>query len=206
VFRNLIRWRDQLGLDPILESELGQNTAKIDVAGVPATKFDIKGFHVTRQPMFAARPKGRPAPAAKANAPLTYEVPEGWQPAPAGGIRVAAFRVKEGDQAAEVTIIPLAKEAGSVLANVNRWRDELELQPTTEARLADEVRPMTVDGIQAHSVDLTGPKLRTLAVMLIREENTWFFKMRGPGDLVGKQKTAFEGFVKSVKFKAGPGN
>ena len=159
-FRNVIRWRDQLGLDPIPPSEVGQNTEKIDVAGMPATKVDIKGFHVTRQPMFAAAPKARPAPAAKApvNAPLTYEVPDGWQEGAAGGFRVATFRVKEGNQEAETTIIPLAKESGSVLANVNRWRGEVDLQPTTEAALADLVQRITVDGIQGHYVDLAGPK------------------------------------------------
>jgi len=209
IFRNVIRWRDQLGLDPIPQAELGQNTRKIDVNGAPATLVDISGFQVPRRPMFAARPKGPPAPAAEApaaQAPLTYDVPKGWQELAAGGIRVAAFKVKEGDKEAEVTIIPLARGAGSVLANVNRWRGEVDLQPTTEARLADEVRPITVDGIKAHYVDLAGPKLRTLAVMLTTEENTWFFKMRGPGDLVGSQKTPFEGFVRSVRFKAPPEN
>jgi hypothetical protein len=206
-FRNVIRWRDQLGLDPIAQSELAQNTEKIDVAGMPVTKVDIKGFHVTRQPMFAAAPKARPAPAkAPENAPLTYEVPDGWAEGAAGGFRVATLRVKEGGQEAETTVIPLGKESGSVLANVNRWRDEVDLPRITDAGLADLVRPITVDGIQAHYVDLAGPKLRTLAVMLTRDDTIWFFKMKGPGELVGKHKTAFEGFVKSVKFKAGPGN
>jgi hypothetical protein len=209
-FRNLLRWRDQLGLDPIPQSEVGQYTQKIDVAGVPVTKFDIKGYHVSRQPMFAAargRPApDRPAPAARPNTPLTYDVPAGWQEGQADGFRVATFKVKDGDQEAETTIIPLGKESGSVLANVNRWRGEVDLPPAKEAELGDLVRPITVDGIQGQYVDLAGPRLRTLAVMLTREDHTWFFKMRGARDLVGKQKGAFEAFVKSVKFKANPGN
>jgi hypothetical protein len=209
ILRNVIRWRDQLGLDPISRDELGQNTQQIDVQGVAVTKVEIKGYHKERKPMFAARPKARPAAKrgnAALNVPLTYEVPAGWEEGPAGDFRIAAFRLREGDQEAETTIIPLGKQSGSLLANVNRWRGEVDLPPIAEAALAEQVRSTTVDGIAAQYIDLAGPRLRTLVVTVPREEQTWFFKMRGASDLVGKQKAAFEGFVKSVKFKAGPGN
>jgi hypothetical protein len=34
---------------------------------------------------------------------------------------------------------------------------------------------------------------------------TWFIKMRGPADLVGRQLAAFEAFLKSVRFDGGTG-
>ena len=59
-------------------------------------------------------------------------------------------------------------------------------------------------------MDLTGPaqsgiSQRMLGVGLPHGGATWFFKMTGPADLVGKQKAAFEAFVKSVKFDGGKG-
>jgi hypothetical protein len=137
---------------------------------------------------------------------LTYAVPTGWQELPAGGIRVAAFAIKEGDEQADVTVIPLAREAGSLLANVNRWRGEVGLEPATESQLKAAERAITVDGSPRDYVDLAGPRLRTLAVMLTRGEHTWFIKMKGTAALVARQKTAFEDFVKSVKFPSGAGD
>ncbi len=205
VLRNLIRWRDQLGLDPIPETELGQNAQTIEVQGVPVTLFDITGFQVARRPMFAAGPKENSAPA-REPAPLTYQTPPGWKKGPAKSMRLATFVVAENNQQAEVTIIPLGKQAGSLLDNVNRWRGEVNLKPTSAARLADDARPLTVAGVPAHFVDLIGPSQRTLAVMLARGDSTWFFKMKGPADLVGRQKSAFEQFMKSVKFSEEQGN
>ena len=60
-------------------------------------------------------------------------------------------------------------------------------------------------------LDLVGPgtgsekATRMLAVSLPHDDHTWFFKMIGPAELVGKQKAAFEVFVKSVKFDGGKG-
>ena len=52
-------------------------------------------------------------------------------------------------------------------------------------------------------VDLTGPKGRMLAGTLLHGGRSWFVKMTGPADLVGKQQPAFETFVKSLRFEAG---
>ena len=63
---------------------------------------------------------------------------------------------------------------------------------------------MNVDGLSGHYADLTGPESaggsRILAVMVPRGDMTWFFKMRGPADLVGREKAAFEAFIGSVRF------
>jgi hypothetical protein len=211
VLRNVTRWRDQLGLDPLPESELGQNVRNIDIQSVPMALVDITGYHVARKPMFASRPKTARPPATPdrggdRGSPLSCDAPNGWKKLPAGGIRLAAFLVKEGEEEAEVTIVPLGAQAGTLLANVNRWRGELGLEPTTEARLNDELRSLPIDGIPAHYVDLVGPRSRILVAMLQREDSTWFFKMKGSADLVGRQKPAFESFVKSVKFTKGAGN
>ena len=44
-----------------------------------------------------------------------------------------------------------------------------------------------------------------LAAGLPHAGDTWFFKMTGPAELVGRQKSAFEAFVTSVKFDGGKG-
>jgi hypothetical protein len=140
-----------------------------------------------------------------------YDTPEGWKEIPdPKGVRIALFEVADGVVEAGITMFPGA--AGGLLANINRWRGQLQLKPIDEQQLGNEVRPLEVAGSAASYVDLTGPKApgrppqRLLGVVLPRGEQTWFFTMKGPADLVEKQKPSFEAFLKSVRFEAGKGS
>ncbi len=147
-------------------------------------------------------------------APLTYKAPADWKKHNASGpIRAeAAFLISAGDKAADVTITRLPGAAGGVLANVNRWRGQIHLEQVDEQQLHRELRPIDVAGTAAQYVDLIGPESagpppqRILGVILPRGEQTWFFTIKGPADLVEKQKAAFETFVKSVRFEGGKGS
>src|SRR5262249_21975992 len=136
---------------------------------------------------------------------LNYTTPDGWTKAANTQFSVLTFRVQEGGRTAEVTVSPLGGPAGGLLANVNRWRGQLGMPPATEADLAKEVRQLTVAGAPAPYVDLGGPEAaggqRILAVAAAHGGQTWFIKMKGPADVVGKQKAAFEAFAASVKFE-----
>jgi hypothetical protein len=103
----------------------------------------------------------------KADAPLTWAVPEGWReeqqeinPKNLAGLRrFATFRVGPDDSAPEVTVLPLPRlaEAGSVLANVNRWRGQLGQPPVTEAELGKVTTELKVGDAVATMVDITAP-------------------------------------------------
>ena len=43
-------------------------------------------------------------------------------------------------------------------------------------------------------------------VMLPRDDQTWFFTIKGPVELVAKEKATFEAFIKSVRFEGGKGS
>ena len=45
---------------------------------------------------------------------------------------------------------------------------------------------------------------RMLAVAVTQPDSTWYFKILGPADLIGRQKPAFEAFMSSVRFQRGP--
>src|SRR5207248_6044588 len=127
-------------------------------------------------------------------------------PLPASGFRAASFRVRDGDRTAEASATPFPGPAGGLLANVNRWRKEVNLGDATEEQILKESKTVEVAGESARYVDLLGPesdgpkRQRTLGVILPRGDTTWFFKLRGPADLVAKQQAAFEAFVRSVRF------
>ena len=209
VLANVNRWRGQLGLPEIAEDELPKTTRQLKLDGAEATVVDLAGsgpgrMALRRQPV-EDRPHARERALERPR--LTYKTPPGWKEMPGGGFRLAAFRVTEGDESAVVTVIPLAGAAGDLLGNVNRWRKEVELPPVGAADLDREVQHLKAAGADAQYVDVTGEKAgkrqRILVAFLPREGQTWFFKMTGPADLVGRQKAAFEAFVASVQFGGG---
>jgi hypothetical protein len=139
-----------------------------------------------------------------------YDKPAGWQEDSARRSAFApdlAFNVKEGGQEARVTVF---RQAGDLLANVNRWRTgELKLPALSQAEVERLRQRITVDGQPADYVDLLNAGApghpRVLGVVLPRRDAIWTFTMRGPAELLEKQKPAFEAFVKSVRFAGGTG-
>ena len=165
---------------------------------------EIETYTVPKEP---APPAQVAVPVQEATRPaLTYTTPDGWQELPASGMRIAAFAVTENDQQAQVTVITLRGQAGGTLANVNRWRGQVNLPGIDQAQLAKEMQPIEIDGLSAHYVDLIGPegeddqRLRIVCAFVERSGTSWFIKMTGPADLVGRQKSAFEALVGSIRF------
>ena len=83
-----------------------------------------------------------------------------------------------------MTVIALGPEAGSFLANVNRWRQQLQLEPITDAELPDQSKHLQVDGREGDYVELLGPEDRKprkamLAVMVKHGGKSWFIKLAG---------------------------
>jgi len=57
--------------------------------------------------------------------PVQWTLPEGWVDKGPSGTRTATIQMKGNGQPAELTVTPLGPEAGDVLANVHRWRQQL---------------------------------------------------------------------------------
>jgi hypothetical protein len=213
VTANVNRWRkNDLGLRavgaaelPDLVTEKAIGTDK-DGKAVPATLVDMAGPGGTggMRPPADVDPPRIPGEKPK----LKYDKPPGWEAAPTEGRPIpteAAFTIRDGERSAEVTI---TIAFGDLRSNVNRWRKQVGLPDQTEDELKKELKTLTVAGDSAVYADLIAPgddaaRKRILGVILNRNRSSWFFKMTGPADIVGKNKDAFEKFVGSVKFEGG---
>jgi hypothetical protein len=91
---------------------------------------------------------------------VAWKLPPGWtDEAGAGGAeRRATLRFGKDDPRFEVTVVRLPGDAGGVLANVNRWRGQLGLDPTTEAGLGAQSTTITVSETKVTIVDFEGPR------------------------------------------------
>lgn len=137
----------------------------------------------------------------------TWVVPTGWQEQAATSMRLASFMVSgEGSAKADVSVIKLSGMAGGILANVNRWRSQIGLQPVDEAALQKLVTSRDIGGVQVTFVDMVGRSVesgdpaRLLAAIVPRAEGTWFYKMLGNDALVAQQRQAFDQFVETARY------
>ncbi len=93
-----------------------------------------------------------------------------------------------------------------MLANVNRWRDQLNLPPVEEKDLKQLIQHIKANGNNFLVVDLVSQtpltdskdKIRFLVAILNYRENSWFIKMTGEDHLVASQKEAFLNFLRSL--------
>jgi hypothetical protein len=139
--------------------------------------------------------------------PPAFEAPKDWKVIDSGPLVSARFQIGEKDRIATVLVMALPGNGGGLAANVNRWRRQLKLDELSEEAVLKTLKAIKVDGVAAHSVDLSGrdrtdkASERMLAVIVKHGERTWFFKMTGPFGFVKEQVSPFEEFIKSVRFE-----
>ena len=146
------------------------------------------------------------APEAGGAARPAWEVPAGWEELPPTQMLLAKFAAKgQAGVKADITVSAFPGETGGLLANINRWRGQLELDMVTETELKDLVKPLEMAGGKATLVEMDGTdvktrsKARLVGVIFAHGGQTWFFKMLGDAAVVDQQRAAFLKFVQSVK-------
>jgi hypothetical protein len=150
-----------------------------------------------------------------AGAQFTYELPEGWQDAPPAPMRDVNLRVgPEGAAEAFVTVLPGG--AGGVEANVNRWRQQMNLEPYSSQEIAELQRIPLLEG-EAILVDFTGAysgmsdevqteEARLIGAILDDESRSVFIKLVGPTEALDGEKENFIAFSDSLEMTEGAPN
>jgi hypothetical protein len=214
---NINRWRKQIDLPPLEGAEQLDKAVKhamvetqeiftVDMTGVGVARYagppPPKGGEDPHAGL-EMPPIGGPNFAAKGGPPklpFRFDVPRGWErQAKPAGISVASFEVVEGTARAETTLTRIAGTAGGVFENLKRWREQAGLPPASKEEIMKEAQELRVANVKATYADFAGRKLRILGVILPHDGSTWFVKMTGPPELVGREKAPFEAFVKSFK-------
>lgn len=147
----------------------------------------------------AAAPSAVPAaPAPAADSSQKWKVPAQWTPVAAGMMQLAKFAVPaRGDAKAEVTVSVFPNDTGGTLGNVNRWRQQIGLEPVTEAELPKHATALDPAIPQAFLVDLKNNDRQLVAAVVPRGGQWFFYKLMGAAAAVAPEKDAFVAFVKS---------
>ena len=172
--------------------------AAMDMSQLPASHPPIDGMTMPDQTQPAGDAASQPA----------WTVPADWKTGPLEQFLVAKFIIQGGDATAAVNVSQLAGDGGGLLANVNRWRQQLGVAPIGDEDVA-KLPTMAVSGGTATVVDITGndPRsqqpARLVGVVLPLGGQTWFYKLMGDAGVVARQKDSFIKFVQSAKYPAG---
>lgn len=167
----------------------------MDMSQLPPSHPAIGGMNPTAQ---IANPDASDKP--------TWTIPAGWSEGQLAQFLVAKYVIAgTGDAQAAVNVSSLAGDGGGLLPNINRWRAQLGLAPTTEADLAN-LPTMDASGTKAKLIELAGTDARTgkpaqlVGAVLPLGGQTWFYKLMGDASVVAQQKDALVKFIQSAKY------
>ena len=129
--------------------------------------------------------------------PLVWTAPTGWIPKAVSSMRKGSYAINGPEGAGDLSITAFPGDVGGTLANVNRWRGQLQLPPVPD--LTDAVQHLDANGLQMLVFEGASNGTRMLGVIVPRPGETWFFKLTGPDALVARERPAFLDFLRSVR-------
>lgn len=144
---------------------------------------------------------------------LTWNVPEGWQELPGGGMRVATFKRTDDPDAVDVSIVSLGGAAGGLEANLTRWAGQIGFDVTQDPEgikklIDDAVVLKTQEGLEVRLFDYTklqknaDPSSKSMVASMIQtNESTVFVKMTGTIKTVNENLESFKSLTQSVRPK-----
>jgi hypothetical protein len=138
------------------------------------------------------------AEAASFGQPKWAELPTGWTAAAPSSMRKGSWNVAgPGGSQAEVAVTVFPGNVGGTTANVNRWRGQLGLAPAADADIqaAAQSGKVGADAGQYFRFDSTDGKKAMVAMMVPKNDSTWFFKFMGDREAVNAQTAAFLKFL-----------
>ena len=137
---------------------------------------------------------------------LAWTLPPGYaDTGESNQFRTATLATGEGEARVEVAISRVPGLAGSIAANVNRWRGQLGLPPASRDEVIAAVEPASTGegGLTGMDVTLRNPDGTPPAAQRIawfeRPDGTWYFKATGTPDAVDRETEAFNNLLASLR-------
>jgi len=166
-------------------------------------------FSLTRQMMGMPDEEDHSGHEHADDAPLVYELPDGWKKEPASQFRTLNFSFgKDGEGECYVSRV-----GGGLEANLNRWRGQMGLEPASAEKIKALPKRLLF-GMESTYVELDGtfkgvgaaeakPDYRMVGLVLSLPDVSFFVKMTGPKTLLMENEGNFTKFCESLKLTKG---
>lgn len=140
-----------------------------------------------------------PMPEAAGSTQTVDDLPEGWalDPTPRP-MRVSTYLVEDPDGPVEVAVTRFPGDTGGVLANINRWRQQVGLGPVTEAELPGMIRSFA--GGRGYAVEIENGERTLLGAGVFDPASgqTWFLKATTSPVSAARVRTGFDRMAESL--------
>ncbi len=126
---------------------------------------------------------------------VSWTAPSGWNALGKSNFLIESYKKTVGKKSVLRTVSKFDGDAGGKLANINRWRAQINL-PSVQS---PNIKHVHFNDLNLDFIELDSGKDRILGGILTTEKDTWFFKLTGDYDLISKEKETFLMFLKSLK-------
>ncbi len=181
----------------------------------PAPKistYEVKPEGVEQITEAVPAPKAKPTPAAMQASPAMQAeaasfgspqwatLPAAWKANAPNPMRKGSWTIT-GDNGtkAEIAVTVFPGDVGGITANVNRWRGQLGLAAANETEINASADNVTVgkDAGKKYSLVSADQKRVTIALLVPKNNSTWFCKISGDASVVNAQTETFLTFFKN---------
>ena len=132
---------------------------------------------------------------------ISGTVPAHWVVSAPSNMQRLRYTI-EGNGGATVSVVSLEGQSGGLLANVNRWRAQIGLDPIQSERLADAIETVMINGQEASRVLLENEQAgQALEVVIVQRDSTTFFvKITGDLTVVKGESKRFLAFSRQLNY------
>lgn len=130
---------------------------------------------------------------------LVWTSADHWIEGRSSSMRLGSYTLSD-NPSLDISVTRFPGDVGGLLSNVNRWRSQIGLAPTTLDVLKAEMEKRIMDPFAFEIVRLHNPDSgqKMVVALLDFEGFTWFFKMMGPEQVLDKEEGSFFTMVDSV--------
>lgn len=129
---------------------------------------------------------------------LIWTKPEGWQNKKLTEFRKGSFEANTPFGKCDISIISFPFQAGGSLANINRWRSQLNLNPIEEKDLQSLIKKKQFKQLQLDCISLENEETTMEVAMIMINNETWFLKCVGPKKAIRYEKQNWYEFLNTL--------
>tara|TARA_Y100000591_G_scaffold254895_1_gene226624 strand:- start:500 stop:1075 length:576 start_codon:yes stop_codon:yes gene_type:complete len=132
---------------------------------------------------------------------LTWNLPDTWVPSKGHSMRLASFDVPYSKGVGDLSIVSLSGSSGGLLANVNRWRGQVELEPINETDIltTSTVGESKMGPYRVFKMTNENKKGKAIiAAVLPTGEKTFFIKLTTDVQGISELEPSFKKFCSSI--------
>ena len=133
------------------------------------------------------------------NKSLKWNAPKEWKEKATNSIRIGSYDLPNIDsKKAELSIIILAGDGGGIVANINRWRDQIGLSELDSVSIEKSLSNITGKLGQYKYTEIINGDKSISAAFIMHSDKTIYIKASGHSEVIASQAQAFKDFIKGI--------